>query len=114
LVDFHANVCADLDKLKTASEGLVIFVRTDTREERLARRVADLYATDQQFADARPSAAMAVAIDQPGLRLPQLLRTVMEGYADRPALGQRAFRFVDDPDTDRTSIERYRVDDPAI
>jgi hypothetical protein len=27
---------------------------TDAHEERLAGRVADLYATDQQFADARP------------------------------------------------------------
>ena len=27
---------------------------TNTREERLARRITDLYATDQQFADARP------------------------------------------------------------
>ena len=68
----------------------------DTREERLARRVADLYATDQQFADARPSEAITAAIDQTGLRLPQIVRTVMEGYAGRPALGQRAVRFVND------------------
>ena len=77
----------------------------DTREERLARRIADLYATDQQFADARPSEAITAAIDQPGLRLPQLVRTVMEGYADRPALGQRAVRFVNDGETGRTSVE---------
>src|ERR1700682_5303552 len=89
----------------TSSEGLVIFVATDTREERLARRIADLYATDQQFAAARPSEAVSAAIGQPGLRLPQLLRTVMEGYADRPALGQRAFRFVTDPETGRGSLE---------
>ena len=103
--DFRANVGADLDKLKTSSEGLVIFVRTDTREERLARRIADLYATDEQFAAARPSEAISAAINQPGLGLPQLLRTVMEGYADRPALGQRAFRFVSNPETGRTSLE---------
>src|ERR1700692_1062952 len=77
---------------------------TDTREERLARRVADLYATDQQFADARPGEAITAAIDQPGLRLLQLVRTVMEGYADRPALGQRAVQFIKDPKTDRTSL----------
>ena len=77
----------------------------DTREERLARRIADLYATDQQFADARPSEAIIAAIDQTGLRLPQLVRTVMEGYADRPALGQRAVRFVNDRETGRTSVE---------
>ena len=78
---------------------------TDTREERLARRIADLYANDQQFADARPSAAITAAIDQPGLRLPQIVRTVMEGYADRPALGQRAVRFVTDP-RDRPHLTR--------
>jgi fatty acid CoA ligase FadD9 len=77
----------------------------DAREERLTRRIADLYATDEQFAAARPSEGVSAAIGQPGLRLPQLLRTVMEGYADRPALGQRAFRFVVDPDTGRTSLE---------
>ena len=77
----------------------------DSREERLARRIADLYATDQQFADARPSEAITAAIDQPGLRLSQLVRTVMEGYADRPALGQRAVRFVNDGETGRTSVE---------
>ena len=36
---------------------------TDPREERLARRIADLYATDQQFADARPIEAITAAID---------------------------------------------------
>jgi fatty acid CoA ligase FadD9 len=77
----------------------------DPRDERLAGRIADLYATDQQFAAARPSEPISAAIGQPGLRLPQLLRTVMEGYADRPALGQRAFRFVNDPETGRTSVE---------
>ena len=78
---------------------------TDTREERLARRIADLYATDQQFADARPSEAVAAAIEQPGLRLPQIVQTVIDGYADRPALGQRAVEFVTDPTTGRTSAE---------
>ena len=63
---------------------------TDLREERLARRIADLYGHDQQFADARPSDAITAAIEQPGLRLPQIVQTVMEGYAERPALGQRA------------------------
>ena len=85
--------------------GRELHMSVDTREERLARRIADLYATDQQFADARPSEAITAAIDQPGLRLPQLVRTVMEGYADRPALGQRAVRFVNDPQTGRTSVE---------
>jgi fatty acid CoA ligase FadD9 len=78
---------------------------TDTQESRLERRIAELYATDRQFADARPSEAVGEAIDRPGLRLPQIVQTVMEGYPDRPALGQRAVQFVTDPQTGRTSAE---------
>jgi fatty acid CoA ligase FadD9 len=78
---------------------------TDFHEERLQRRIADLYATDPQFAGARPDEAISDAIDRPGLRLAQVVRTVVEGYADRPALGQRAVRFVEDPGTGRTSAQ---------
>src|SRR5881227_2011661 len=78
---------------------------TITREERLARRISDLYTSDQQFADARPSEAVAHAIESPELRLPQIIQTVIDGYADRPALGQRAVEFVTDPATGRTSAE---------
>ena len=46
---------------------------TDPREERLKRRIAELSATDIQFADARPSEAVSEAIEQPGLHLPQLV-----------------------------------------
>jgi fatty acid CoA ligase FadD9 len=78
---------------------------TETREDRLARRIADLYATDSQFADARPSETVSAAAVRPGLRLPSVVQTIFEGYADRPALGQRAIRFVDDPQTGRTTAE---------
>ena len=78
---------------------------TDTREGRLERRISDFYATDQQFADARPSESVAHAIEAPDLRLPQVVQTVIDGYADRPALGQRAVEFVTDPTTGRTSAE---------
>jgi fatty acid CoA ligase FadD9 len=78
---------------------------TDNREERLARRIADLYATDRQFADARPNEAVAHAIEAPELRLAQIVQTVLDGYADRPALGQRAVEFVTDASTGRTSAE---------
>src|SRR5271166_4867303 len=67
-----------------------------TREERLARRVEELSANDPQFAAARPNPAVARALEQPGLRLPQIIQTVLEGYADRPALGQRAVELVKD------------------
>ncbi|HYZ69499.1 MAG TPA: carboxylic acid reductase [Mycobacterium sp.] len=78
---------------------------TDTREARLARRISDLYATDQQFAEARPSESVARAIEEPELRLPQILQTVIDGYADRAALGQRALDFVTDPATGRTTAQ---------
>jgi fatty acid CoA ligase FadD9 len=78
---------------------------TENRDQRLVRRLADLYATDQQFADARPNEAITAAINQPGVRMPELVRTVMEGYADRPALGQRAVHFVTDPETGRTCLQ---------
>ena len=78
---------------------------TDSREARLARRVADLYATDTQFADARPIEALTAAIEQPGLRLPRIMTTVMWAYAERPAVGERAVNLTTDPDTGRTSVE---------
>ena len=72
---------------------------TDSREERLARRIAELYSTDTQFADARPIEALTVAIEQPGLRLPRIMSTVMEAYAERPAVGERAVNLTTDPET---------------
>ncbi|WAC89637.1 carboxylic acid reductase [Mycobacterium sp. Aquia_213] len=70
---------------------------TTTREERLERRIENLTATDAQFAAAKPDPAVVEALDHPGLRLPQIVRTVLDGYGDRPALGQRAVEFVADP-----------------
>lgn len=65
-------------------------------EDRQARQVAELTAADPQFAAAQPDQAVADAIAQPGLVLPQIVRTALAGYADRPALGQRAVAFVTD------------------
>ncbi|KWX24883.1 oxidoreductase [Mycolicibacterium wolinskyi] len=76
---------------------------TDTREERLERRIAELTATDPQFAAAIPSESVTAAVDKPGLRLPQIVRTVLKGYSDRPALGERAVKFVVDPASGRTT-----------
>jgi fatty acid CoA ligase FadD9 len=78
---------------------------TDSREDRLARRVADLYSTDIQFADARPIEALTAAIEHPGLRLPRIMSTVMGAYAERPAVGERAVNLTTDPATGRTSLQ---------
>jgi len=78
---------------------------TDIAQDRLTRRIQELYASDPQFAAARPDEAVWAAVERPGLRLPQLVQTVMDGYANRPALGQRAVQLVKDPDTGRTTAE---------
>src|SRR4051794_3013035 len=79
---------------------------TDTREQRLQSRISHLYATDQQFADARPNEAIAHAIESPELRLSQIVQTVIDGYADRPALGERSVQFVTDSSTGRTFAQQ--------
>ncbi|MDH6244268.1 carboxylic acid reductase [Mycobacterium sp. OTB74] len=77
-------------------------VTTPTEDEqRFIARVENLYATDPQFATARPDAEVSAAVDEPGMRLPEMMRIVMEAYSDRPALGQRAVDYVTD-DAGRT------------
>lgn len=70
---------------------------------RLARRAAGLYSNDSQFRNAVPLQSVTAKIRRPGARLSQIIDTVMEGYADRPALGQRASVLTTDPQTGRTS-----------
>jgi len=82
----------------------------DSREARLERRIADLYSNDEQFAAAKPDQAVAEAAEQPGLRLPDVVRVVMEGYANRPALGQRAVEFVTGADGRTTADLLPRFD----
>ncbi|MFG2226520.1 carboxylic acid reductase [Streptomyces sp. NPDC048644] len=77
---------------------------TDEISARTAQRSAHLYATDPQFRDAAPLDAVTEAIRRPPLPLADLVATVMEGYADRPALGERATEAVTDPDTGRTTL----------
>jgi fatty acid CoA ligase FadD9 len=74
-----------------------------TQEERIARRAADLYGNDGQFAAAKPDPAVLEAARRPGLRLVEILQTFIDGYGDRPALGHRARELVTDPVTGRTS-----------
>src|SRR6201996_177861 len=78
---------------------------TNSQDARIARRVEDLTANDPQFAAARPDAAITDAVEQPGMPLRQIIQTVLQGYADRPALGQRVVDYVTDPATGRTRTE---------
>jgi fatty acid CoA ligase FadD9 len=75
----------------------------DPREEKAAR-IESLRAADPQFRDAFPLEAVIAAKRRPGLRLAQVVQLVMEGYADRPALGQRAREVATDPATGRKSL----------
>ena len=76
-----------------------------TQEERRARRFEQLRTGDEQFRNATPDAAVREAARQPDLRLPQVLETLVEGYADRPALGWRARALKTDPATGRTTAQ---------
>lgn len=78
---------------------------TINHDEWLERRIEDLTANDPQFAAARPDPAVEAALEQPGLRLPQVIRTALEGYADRPAVAHRAVEFVKDSASGRTRLE---------
>ncbi|OBG23289.1 carboxylic acid reductase [Mycobacterium sp. 852002-51057_SCH5723018] len=73
------------------------------REQRLAERVEQLYANDPQFRAAAPSAEVTDAAHRPGLRLSEVVDTYVDGYADRPALGQRACEVSRDESTGSAS-----------
>src|ERR1700756_3523054 len=93
-------LASDVSGLTTGAD-----IPGDGGVNQVARRVEDISANDPQFAAAKPSPAVAAALELPGLRLPQIVQTALEGYANRPALGQRAVEFVKDPKTGRTSLE---------
>ncbi|HWS92883.1 MAG TPA: AMP-binding protein, partial [Mycobacterium sp.] len=72
--------------------------------ERLARLRERLYADDEQFRNTRPDEEVAAAARAPGLRIAEVMATVLQGYAGRPALGQRAREVVTDPATGRSAL----------
>ncbi len=94
-----SDVSQQVDDLNDFEEG---------RAQRLDRRIADLYATDRQFRAAKPNPAVVEAARRPGLRLGQILQTLTEGYADRPALGERAREYITDPVTGHASARLLR------
>lgn len=66
----------------------------ERQTEKLAHRLAELLANDRQFAAALPRQDVSEAIVRPGCSWVGLMRAVADGYADRPALGQRATEVV--------------------
>ncbi|WP_374023026.1 carboxylic acid reductase [Mycobacterium sp. HNNTM2301] len=69
------------------------------RQQRLAERVDQLYASDPQFRAAAPVPDVTEAAQRPGLRLAQVVDIYLDAYAARPALGQRACEVLGDPAT---------------
>jgi len=78
----------------------------NSQESRRRKRFDRLIADDAQFAAARPDPRVTQAVADPDVRLTDLIRTVMTGYADRPALGQRAVDFVTGADGRTRSVLR--------
>jgi fatty acid CoA ligase FadD9 len=76
----------------------------NAREARLQYRFQQLTSGDAQLIAAQPDPAISAAIRDQDLLLTDVIRTVMTGYADRPALGQRAIEYVTDA-TGRTVAE---------
>src|SRR6476646_3851079 len=93
----HAMTSDSLDETQLPGLG-------GSQDERGARRVAELNDSDAQFRAAAPVPEVIDAACTPGLRLTQVLEAIVEGYADRPALGQRARELVTDAGTGRTSV----------
>jgi len=75
----------------------------EARRQRLGDRVRRLFTEDPQFRAAKPDTAVDAAVAVPGLRLAQVVATIMDGYADRPALGHRAQELITD-DAGRSTL----------
>ncbi|HSW20155.1 MAG TPA: AMP-binding protein, partial [Ramlibacter sp.] len=78
---------------------------TTTARPSVGDRVKALMAGDAQFRAAVPLSAIVEAKAPPELNLAQIAAVVMEGYANRPALAQRATRLVTEPVSGRRSLE---------
>jgi fatty acid CoA ligase FadD9 len=71
-------------------------------EQRIARRIDQLYVSDPQFRAAAPLQDVTDAAHASGRRLWQVVDEYLSGYAERPALGQRTCEIQQDKATGRT------------
>lgn len=62
---------------------------------KLAADLSRLYATDPQIQDVRPFESVSEEIQEPDLALGQIIKKLMIGYSDRPALGSRVTELSD-------------------
>ncbi len=75
-----------------------------TADNRWERHLAELYVSDRQVREAKRLPELQAAMRRPGLSPREVMVTAMTGYADRPALGERATTPVTDPETGRTTL----------
>lgn len=73
-------------------------------ENREHRRIAELSERDAQVRAAKPLESVNAAVMERETGLARMVATVMEAYADRPAVGERVREPVVDPATGRTSL----------
>jgi len=73
--------------------------------DKKASKIANLRAHDAEFLAAHSLEAVNEAKRQPGLRMAEVVKIVMEGNGDRPALGQRARQYITDPNTGATTSQ---------
>jgi len=76
----------------------------DTATTQRSALAAQLCAIDEQVRAALSDPEVAEAVWRPGLPLGEVMRTAMSGYADRPAIGERATEPVLDQETGRTTL----------
>lgn len=73
--------------------------------ERIGAKLGRLYDTDEQIRAVLPRPQVSEALSRPGMRLSQMVATVMGGYADRPALAERAYKLA--PDSDGRTTRQF-------
>ena len=64
--------------------------------ELLAEKFEALVAGDEQIRAAVPLPSVNDAVRKPGLSTAEIMEAVLEGYADRPALGERVYHIAQD------------------
>ncbi len=64
----------------------------------MLRRVEDVMKANPDLAAMLPDPAVAQASSESGLAFERAIDTILEGYADRPALGMRDYEIADDPE----------------
>jgi fatty acid CoA ligase FadD9 len=79
--------------------------QTEDPRAKLIQLATKLATEDAQFRDSFPKKEVTAAKMQPGLRLAQVVQIAMEGYAERPALGQRARELITDPVSGRRTLQ---------